>query len=200
MFFDSMDLFSKTCFIVASISSILFAFKLIAMFAGFEHPDINLDHPALDHPDISHTDSDPSFTLLSINSLLVFFMGFGWLGFLLRDHLKLTLLMTIIISLAFGLLMMVLMAYLLMQTKRLNHSSSYNLLDCVNNTGKAYTDLRPGEIGQVQIVVSGRMQIVNAINKSNQVINAFSDVLVIDTDMENENLLVIKMEENGSDQ
>lgn len=184
MTFGNLDPYSKIYLIIAIISTVIFVIKLILMMIGGDHHD-SLEIDAEVH---SGTGSDSAFVLFSIESILAFLMGFGWSGLAIKNEWHFPTFISASMAFAFGLMMMLFIAYLMMQVKKLGQTSSFNIHDCVGKTGSAYTDLKKDKQGQVKIIVSGKLRILNAINRVSEKIDAFSSVIV--TDIEDNNLIV----------
>jgi hypothetical protein len=73
-----------------------------------------------------HTDfngsfeTDDSFDFLSIQSILAFFMGLGWMGLTCMKVWKISAILSAVISIGFGLALMFCSAYLMCCVKKLN--------------------------------------------------------------------------------
>ncbi|MDR0555739.1 MAG: hypothetical protein LBG20_01850 [Holosporaceae bacterium] len=158
-------------FIVAVASTFLFVLKLF-IFDVFDHAD-DAGHEA---------ESGDTFSFLSIQSILAFLMGFGWIGLAAMREYQLDMLRSFALAIAVGALFTFLSGLLMGSIKKLEKSSSINLSKCVNESGKAYTKFASGGAGQIQIVVNGRLSIVNAINVDDDEIEAFAQIKVTKVD------------------
>lgn len=158
---------------IAVFSTLVFIIKtLIFSFTGGEaevFADFNTEFEA-----------ETSFDFLSIQSILAFFMGFGWVGLAGIKQWHLSLVLTVIASIAFGLVLMFLTAYLMFLIKKLNHKVVKNYKACIGTTAKAYTSFQPESEGQIEITLNGKLSIEKAINPSGETIEAFSQIKITD--------------------
>lgn len=125
-------------------------------------------------------EAETSFDFLSVQSILAFFMGFGWSGLAALKQWELSIPLSTVISIAFGLVLMFFSAYLMFLVKKLNHKVVKNYKACIGGEAKAYTAFKPEGNGQIEITVSGKLSIENAVNVSKNPIEAFSQVKVTD--------------------
>lgn len=158
-------------FALAMFSTVLFILKLaIFSFAG---SDADLH--------IHETDvTDPSFTFLSVQSVLAFLMGFGWIGLAGIREFGLGIKLSSLLALVVGLFFMYLSARLMYQVKKLNSGVTkvdYNV--CIDKPGKAYVRFAPNGSGQIQIDLNGRLATLGAINASSEEINSFEQIKVV---------------------
>lgn len=161
-----------TYFYIAIISTVLYVIKTVifSFFGGDAevHSDFN-----------SSFETDTAFDFLSIQSILAFLMGFGWLGLACLNEWKLSLKLTLMISVLFGFLMMFLSAYLMASIKKLNKNIIKDISGCVGKIGKSYTNFAPKAEGQVEIEVNGQLAIENAINNTDKEIKSFTPIKVV---------------------
>ena len=168
---------------MAIIGTVLYLIKLVLLiFAGdagdadFTETDVDFD---------GHLDGSETFTLLSVQSILAFLMGTGWIGVAAIEEWDLTNIQAALAAGGFGLFLMVGNAFLMFKVRGLNKpQNTFDIKSCVGQTGKAYINIPPkGEgLGQVEINVSGRQQILQAINNTTKAIPAFSQVRVKEVD------------------
>lgn len=125
-------------------------------------------------------EAETSFDFLSIQSILAFFMGFGWVGLAGLKQWHLSLVLTTVAAVGFGLVLMFLTAYLMFLIKKLNHKVVKNYSACIGTTAKAYTAFQPKNEGQIEITVNGKLTVEKALNDSEEEIEAFSQVKVTD--------------------
>lgn len=178
---------------MALASTILFTLKLSMSLLGGDHGDMDSGLDAggdATHVDTSsgdvqggtpgHHGSGAAFTLLSVQSVLAFFMGMGWSGLAARVQWRWSSLPTLIMSGFFGFLMMLTAAYLTFQLRRLNREIPVDLESCVGSVGRVYLTvpaLGKG-LGQVEVTVSGRLRILSASSTGAE-IPAFASVTVM---------------------
>jgi len=175
--FNALDNYSKFYFVIAIIGTVVFLIKLSFMFVG---GDSNIDGD-FDNADIDF-DHDTSFTFLSTQSILAFLMGAGWIGLAASTEWNFDKIHSIIASAIAGLVAMFMMAFLMMQVKKLNKTTKVNVENCVGTTGKAYTKFAPNGSGQVQIDLNGKLQTIDAINDTDEEIPSFSQIIVTSVD------------------
>lgn len=157
---------------VAVFSTLVFIIKtLIFAFTGGDSEvfaDFN-----------SEFETETSFDFLSIQSILAFFMGFGWMGFTCLKQFGLGAKLSILSAFVFGLVLMFLSAYLMFLVKKLNKQVVKKYNECVGLTAKAYTSFAPKAEGQIEVLVNGKLSIENAVNDTDASIDAFKEVKVI---------------------
>ena len=181
-----MDIYSKALLITAIFSTVLFLGRLILLLTLGDH------HSIFDIHADSNDSSGIMFEMFSLQSISIFVMSFSWMGFLARTKWYLGFVFIILISLIFAFAMMFLLAYLMFKMKGLNDIKEFDIYECIGSCGKAYTNLKPNEIGQVQIVADGKLMTMNAINKSNEAISSFKPIIV--TNIEDDTLIVSEYE------
>ncbi len=174
------EIFSKypAYCLMATLGTSLFILKLVFfIFTG----------------DGEEIDSTETFSFLSIQSILAFFMGAGWAGLASNVEWELSSMLSIVASVVFGFLMMLLSSYLSFKLKTLNTAPrKTDTKKMIGQTGRAYTHIPPkGEgMGQVEITLEGKQQILQAISEEER-IPAFSPVKIRSID-DAGTLLVIK--------
>jgi len=166
---------------LAIFGSVLFIVKLLMMFVGGDEAG-DFDDGAME---TDHSHGTDSFALLSVQSILAFFMGTGWLGLACRSEWKMDAIPSAVLASSFGFGMMVFTSYLLMKMKSLDGSPSNTIgANAIGLRGRAYTDIPPkGKgMGQVELTVNERQQILQASASSGKKIPAFSTVTVTKVD------------------
>lgn len=176
-------------FIMAIAGSCLFVVKLVLLLTlGDGDGELDVDASAVDSS--GHIDGSASFSLVSIQSILAFFMGTGWAGLAARREWGFGTLSSFAIAAIFGFAMMALSSFLTMKIKGLNRDVKFDMKSVVGTTGIAYSIIPPkGQgIGQAEIAVNGKKQIMQAISVGAE-IKSFTPIRVVDVD-DSENLLV----------
>lgn len=182
-------------FVMATVGTGLFVIKMILLlFSGDDASGID----STDTGDISdasgHTDGGEAFTLISIQSILAFFMGTGWIGLAARQEWMWDKWKALGAAAAFGFVMMLFSSWLTMKIKGLNSGgATFNPQDALGKTGRTYTRIpAKGEgMGQVEITVKDKQQILQAMSSSEESIDAFHAVKVVEVD-DSGNLVVAK--------
>jgi membrane-bound ClpP family serine protease len=148
------------------MSTILFGLKLLAL--------AHMDFDAGDEL------ADSSFTFLSLQSILAFFMGFGWAGSTCaKKEYEMSSVVVILISVAAGTALLFLSVWLMSLVKKLNFTPKVDLNSAIGRIGTAYTRMRPNGTGKVRIELNGKVSIFNAKNSTTCEINAFERVKII---------------------
>lgn len=158
-----------TFLVIAGISTIIFLFKFLMMFVGMgSEIDADFDH-----------NSDMAFKLFSTQSILAFFMGYGWMGFSITNgdfsHLA-----TQLIAFGFGVILCVLSSLLMYFIQKLEQPYVF----CAEGKiGIVLFGMLPGAPGIAEVKVRG----------ANRAIEIVSDVELKKGDL----VLLGKKSENG---
>lgn len=162
----------KIYFYIAVFATAFFALKLFIFSVTGGDSEVHSDFTA-------ETDSDISFNFLSIQSILAFLMGFGWMGYTCIRQIGIdTHLRTLLISFSVGVIFMCLNAFLMFFVRKLENNVKADKNTALNHMGKAYTSFAPRSMGQVEIQISGKLTIENAMNATDDQINSFDAVRV----------------------
>ncbi len=176
---------------LALLGTVLFVIKMLLVLLGGD-TDSDLDAADLDDP--AHVDGSESFTLISIQSVLGFIMGTGWIGLACREEWGLGKMPSFFVAAGFGFLVMLFTSFLNFKMKSLNAAGDNSIDErAIGLTGRAYTDipvLGKGT-GQVEITINGKMQILQASSQESS-IKAFTSVQVVDVD-DSGNLTVVTL-------
>lgn len=140
----------------------------------------------------SEIDTDCSFNFLSIQSVLAFFMAFGWMGYAGLKQFGFSHLVNVLVALLVGVLFMAGTAFLMFSVRKLEKNVKKDYTTALNKIGKAYTHFAPNSEGQVEIDINEQLSIVNAINTTSEEIKAFTPVKVVK--VENDILFIEKAE------
>ena len=161
-----------TYFIMAAVGTILFLLRLVVGLFGGDAGDFDADVDA---------GTDASFTLFSLLSVMAFVMGTGWMGLACRIDFGLSRAPSALISVGFGLMMMLLASGLMMLMRKLNRHIEVDPATAIGSTARVYVKLpaKGKGLGQIQVSVSGRLKTVPAASDGKE-IAAFADVKVID--------------------
>ena len=171
---------------IAVFSTIFFVIKLIffMMFGG--DTEVSADFN-------TEFDSDPSFNFISVQSLLAFLMGFGWMGYAAIVQFGWSNLYAVISAVVVGLIFMFVSALLMFSVKKLEKNVKKDKTTAIGKTGKAYTNFDEQGNGKVEIEVSGQLTVTDARNVSDAPINSFDVIEVVGV---KDNILeVVKYEE-----
>ncbi|MBR1424015.1 hypothetical protein IJ579_00455 [bacterium] len=162
---------------VACFATILFIIKLIIfMFIGGD-TEVTTDFN-------TEFETETSFDFLSLQSVLAFFMGFGWMGYAGLRQLAISQILTLVCAFFVGLIFMFGSAYLMFSVKKLEKNVKKDKKTAIGHTGKSYTNFEPNGSGQVEIEINGQLTVANAVNTQDCTIAAFDLIEVIKVENE----------------
>ncbi len=169
--------------LLALTGSFLFIVKIILAVIGSEadadadvdmdvdidlHADLNADIDAdidgdIDTADDADIDIEHD-SILTIDTIISFLNGAGWIGVICIRYTKITTLMVIPITMATGLVTLYFAYFLIKKLKTLESSSTIDNKSAIGNVGTVYLTIPPaGEgKGQIQVDVQGRLKTVDA--------------------------------------
>jgi len=168
----SVDSIWKIYYYIAIFSTILFVLKLILFSLTGGDSEVVTDFN-------TEMETDVSFNFFSIQSILAFLMGFGWMGYAGLKQLTFSQSGNFIVAFAVGFIFMFISSALLFTAKKLEKNVKKDKTTAIGKTGRAYTSMEPNAIGQVEIDINGQLSVVNAKNETNTKINAFDTVKVV---------------------
>jgi len=156
---------------IALTATILFIIKLFifAVFGG--DAEVSSDFN-------DSFETDTSFDFLSMQSILAFLMGFGWVGLACLQGMGLRIRYAILISLVVGFAMMYFSAWVMCCVKKLNHRVKKDYSKCVGLKGRSYTSFAPHSKGQIEINFNDQLSIQDAINDTDNEIKSFTNIKV----------------------
>lgn len=174
----------QNVFIALSIfSTILYILKLIIFMSTGGDAEVNADFDTI-------TETDTSFTFFSLQSMLAFFMGFGWTGLMALEQFNTTKPIALLAAIIIGLLFMYASAYLMYSIKKLNKTIKKDINELVNKQGRTYTSFPPKGEGRIEIEFNNKLSILEAINLSDEQINSFVQIKV--EKIENNKIYIVK--------
>jgi len=162
----------KLYYYVAIFATILFILKLVLFSITGGDSEVAADFN-------TETDTDVSFNFFSIQSILAFLMGFGWMGYAALQQFGFSQVTTFISSFVVGFIFMAASAGLMFLAKKLEKNVKKDKTTALNKTGKAYTNFEPHSQGQVEVEINGQLSVVNAMNDTDEKINSFDAVKVV---------------------
>ena len=101
---------------VSLVSTTLFLIKMVVFLIVGGDAEVETDFD-------SFADADPSFSFFSVQSILAFLMGCGWMGLAIIEKMKTNPLLAIVITLIVGFIFMTVTAFLMFSVKKLNIST-----------------------------------------------------------------------------
>lgn len=167
-----METYITAYYYVAVLATVLFVLKLVIFAVVGGDVEVHTDFNA-------SFETDTSFDFLSIQSILAFFMGFGWVGHACLYEMGLRLRYAVLFSVLVGLLLMYLSAWLMFCVKKLNHRVKKDFSKSVGLEGRAYTNFAPHSNGQIEIIFNGQLSVEEAINDTDNEIKSFSNIKIV---------------------
>lgn len=156
---------------MALLGTALFALRMLLMFVIGLDGDIDVDIEDIEH--------GTGFSLISLQSIIGFFMGAGWAGLAARLEWGLDTPISAIIAGGFGVVLMVLSAAMMFAALKLRHDVTYEMDDATGKVGTVYMTIpeKGSGTGQVRVTISGRQMTVEAVS-SGEKLEAFTAVRV----------------------
>ena len=90
--------------------------------------------------------------------------------------------LSLVIGTFFGICAMYIMAKTFLMMRKLQSSGTMNMYDVLGEDGNVYLTIPPEGIGKVQIEISGRLKVVDAMSQGNQEFTTGDTVHVVDID------------------
>ncbi|MBR6099084.1 hypothetical protein IKP85_04990 [bacterium] len=167
-----MEKITTVYYYIALFSTTLFVLKMLLFSVFGGDTEVHTDFT-------SSIETETSFDFISIQSVLGFLMGFGWMGLTCIKVWGLPAFAVALISIAFGLLIMFLASYTMYLVKKLNKRVIKDLSKSVGLIGRAYTNFVPNGEGQIEISFNEQLSIEEAVNTTSEEIKAFDSVKVL---------------------
>lgn len=166
IWWDSLSGTLQVFYGIALLSSALLVVQLVLMLLG-------LDVDGLDDADAGG--------VLSIRAVVAFFLGFGWAG-VAAIRSGLSLFPTLIISTGVGGLFMGGVLLLMRMLYGLRYSGTLDYKNAIGNVGSVYLKIPAGmkSPGQVEVMVQGRLMVVQALTRSGEDLTRDTRIRVVD--------------------
>ena len=156
-----------------------FVLRTILMLTGIGDTDsdvdadaVDFDHGSFDHGDHAddidhgeHGHGDSGLKLLTIQGLTAFVMMFGLTGFAVSRSSVLGSVLTIAIGLLVGLFAMWLVARGFALMRSLQSSGTMRPYDAIGEEGTVYLTIPADGVGKIQVTISGRLMVVDAVSQ-----------------------------------
>jgi len=170
---ESLDKIYLAC---AVFGGAFFIFRTILMLSGIGDTDTDMDVDTdaadfdhnpdhmedLDHGD--HADHDAGLKLLTLQGLTAFIMMFGATSFAFSRGSLLNDIMIFIIGAVVGLFAMWLVAKGFALMRSLQSSGTMRISDAIGEEGTVYLTIPADGIGKIQVVISGRLMVMDAVS------------------------------------
>jgi len=182
---DALDGAMKFFYTIAFAATSVLLIQTVLMLFGFDSDGGELGdigHLDMDHGD--HGGGDVS--VLSVRSITAFMVGLGWMGAILRD-LGWSLLFVVPLALMVGFFLMMLVFWFMKFLHSLRESGNLDYAYAIGETGTVYLPIAPNreKSGKIQVIVQGRLSVVDAFTDSAERIENRVKVRVLDVLGEN---------------
>ena len=146
---------------IAGSSTLFFVLKLIIGFFGIGSDDFDLDHSSHEFESVE------SFKFLSLQGILAFLMGCGWMGLALRYEYELPFLPSVIGATVLGLILMLVSSFALLQVSKLNYKPNTDSQVTIGSKGKAYISIpqKGSGNGKIQVTIGERLKVIDAFSE-----------------------------------
>ena len=181
----------KTFVGLGAISSVVLTLQMILAMFGGDMDGLDAD---VDVPDVGEGGASG---ILSIRTIGAFFTGFGWSGAAMLQAGHGTGAATFV-GVVVGSVFMALIFYLMNYLHSLRQEGTINYANAVGKIGSVYLPVPPHRkgIGQIEVLVQGRLKIVQAITDSDKKIG--NRVAVRVTELVDEQTILVEPLENES--
>lgn len=169
---------TKIYFYIAVTGSSIYLFKLLSSWIGAD-TDSEID---------VEIENDADFKILTIQTVALFLLAFGWMGFFSTDS-SVDVFFSFGIAFLFGIVAVALEIWLFFKIKKLEQIPKFPIEDCIGLMGRVYLTIPEQGHGQVQISVHGKRKIFQAISETGLKIESFHDIKVVGV---KDNTLIVK--------
>ncbi len=200
VWWQGLTVLNKVFVCSALFFSLMLVWQVISVGFGMDGHSHDIAHDAAFDHDAGDSDHDAhqgegqiAFTLVSLRSLVAFGTLFSWAGtlYLMQGtHV----LLAVIYSIAWGLVGMFAVAYLVYRLVRLEETESASLWTAVGEEGTVYMNIPERGVGKVRVLLRGAVSFVNARSSSGQALEAGAKVIVVG--VTDENTLTVERLEN----
>lgn len=195
---QSLALELKVFYVIGITASAILVVQTILMIVGIggdgldaadiPNVDVHVDS-ALEHPGDLH--------LLSVRTIVAFFMGFGWTGVICMNDghgIGLSLFLALIV----GSLFMSAVFFLMKMLYSLRDSGNIDYKNAIGLIGSVYIPIPPNQSGpgQIEIMIQGRVRFVQAFTKSDRKLTNNCRVKVVEI-VDQGTLLVDPLDTSG---
>ncbi|MFZ5973666.1 MAG: hypothetical protein ACOYXA_18960 [Bacteroidota bacterium] len=180
---EGLSLALKFYWAVAVPFTVFFVLQLVLSFFGADTPD--------DLPDAEiEADHGIGFQFFTLKNMVGFFTIFGWTGIACIES-GLSLVATILVSVASGTAMMGIMAGLFYLLMKANADGTMRIENAIGQVGEVYLTIQSkrGAMGKVQVKVSGSLRTLDALTDDEHDIQTGKMVTV--ASIVNDNILLV---------
>lgn len=194
---DGLALIAKVFYTIGMFSTAVLGVQTFLTLIGLDGDDAVDAADAMDGGEIPDEVGDGDLQFLSLRTITAFLVGFGWVG---ASLIKAGLSIVAVIAIAFcvGLVLMFGIFYLMKFFWAMRQDGTLDYRNAIGEIGSVYLPIPGGKAGkgQIEVMIQGRLQTVQAITSAPERIGNRKKVLVIDR-LEDNTLLVIP-DETGS--
>ncbi|WP_445747604.1 NfeD family protein [Polaribacter sp.] len=184
--FEGLDTLLKTFWFVAIPTSVIFIIQTIMTFMGADasdgvEADFNGDFDGTDAP----------FQLFSLRNMINFLLGFSWTGISFYTTITNKPLL-IIISLAVGIVFVLLFFVIIKQVQKLAEDNSFKIENTLHKSAEVYLTIPENKKGKGKIMISvnGAYHELEAMTENDKIPSG-SVVKVVK--IENNNILIVEL-------
>lgn len=194
---DGLALIAKVFYTIGMFSTAVLGVQTFLTLIGLDGDDAVDAADAMDGGEISDEVGDGDLQFLSVRTITAFLVGFGWVGAsLIKAGLSIA--AVVVIAFCVGLVLMFGIFYLMKFFWAMRQDGTLDYRNAIGEIGSVYLPIPGGKAGkgQIEVMIQGRLQTVQAITSAPERIGNREKVLVIDR-LEDNTLLVIP-DETGS--
>ena len=188
--FNSLDTFLKTYWIIAGVASLIFIIQTIMTFIGLEasaslDTDFNADFNGDTH-------FEGPFQLFSIRNFVNFFLGFGWGGLCFYNTFSSKMWISFFAFLT-GIIFVFLFFFIIKQFLKLGKDNTFQIKDTLEKAADVYLAIPEAKSGKgkIQISVKGAFHEIDAMTEGERIpTGGKAQVINI---IDNQTVLVIKL-------
>ena len=190
-YWQSLTAPMQTFVAIGSVSSLILSIQLVLSLIGGDMDGVEADL------DLADGGEGGASGILSIRTIGAFFTGFGWTGASMTEAgfgLGITTIVSALVGAAFLAMVFYLMAYL----HSLRQEGTLDYSNAIGQVGSVYLPVPPNRkgIGQVEVMVQGRLKIVQSVTDHEKKIG--NRVAVRVTELVDEQTILVEPLENES--
>ncbi len=178
VWWDGLDMESKVYYSIAIITSFLLAMQVLLMLVGIDADgDIDVDFDG----GADGMDGDAGLSVFSIRSLTAFFTGFGW-GGVAAVNAGWSNAASVMAAVAAGSVFMAGVIGIMRAMMAMQASGTLDYANAVGRTGSVYLPIQASMSapGKIEVLVQGRMAIVDAFTRADRRIENRERVKVVE--------------------
>ncbi|MBP3378112.1 MAG: hypothetical protein J6L96_05135 [Clostridia bacterium] len=180
---NNMDLVGQIFALIAIPATLVLVVQTVMLFFGFGDDDVDIDGPDVD------IDGSDGMALFSIRGIMAMAAVGGWSGLVMHEA-GINIWVTILLSVAFGFLALVGIAYIMKLASKLQASGNIDLGRAIGRVGTVYIPIPPNMqgAGKINITLQERFLEVTAMTNADRKIATGESVRIVATD---ENSVVV---------